>query len=41
MFKYFKKIYILHKIKKANHNYYTITEGGRITAIVTGNKIFQ
>ena len=41
MFKYFKKIYILHEIEKAKHNYYTITEGGKIKAIVIGNKIFQ
>lgn len=41
MIKYFKKMYILHKIEKTNHNYYTITEGGRITAIVIENKIFQ
>lgn len=41
MIKYFKKMYILHKIEKANYNYYTITEGGKIKAIVVGNKIFQ
>lgn len=41
MIKYFKKMYILHEIEKANHNYYTIREGGKIKAIVVGNKIFQ
>lgn len=40
MIKYFKKMYILHKIEKANRNYYTITENGKITAIVINNKIF-
>ena len=40
MIKYFKKMYILHKIKKANHEYFTITENGKIIAIVVGNKIF-
>lgn len=34
------KLYILHKIKKANHNYFTITENGKITAIVIDNKIY-
>ena len=41
MIKYFRKMYILHKIKKANHEYLTITENGKITAIVVDNKIFQ
>lgn len=41
MIKYLKKMYILHEIEKAKHNYYTITEGGKIKAIVIGNKIFQ
>ena len=41
MIKYFKKIYILHKIGEANHEYFTITENGKIAAIVVGNKIFQ
>ena len=41
MIEYFKKMYILHKIEKANYNYYTITENGKIKSIVIGNKIFQ
>ena len=41
MIKYFKKMYILHKIEKANYKYFTITEGGKIKAIVIENKIFQ
>ena len=41
MIEYLKKIYILHKIEKANYKYSTITENGKITAIVIGNKIFQ
>ena len=41
MIKYLKKIYILHKIEKANYNYFTITENGKTGAIVIGNKIFQ
>lgn len=41
MIKYFKKMYILHKIEKANHEYFTITENRKIKAIVVGNKIFQ
>lgn len=41
MIKYLKKMYILHKIGKANYNYYTITEGGEIKAIVVDDKIFQ
>lgn len=40
MIKYFKKMYILHKIKKANYNYFTITESGKTAAIVIEDKIF-
>ena len=32
---------INYKMKKARYQYYTITENGKIKAIVIGNKIFQ
>lgn len=41
MIKYLKKMYLLHKIEKANYNYFTITENGKTEAIVIGNKIFK
>lgn len=41
MIKYIKYKYILHKIKQANYNYFTIGEGKKIQAIVIGNKIYQ
>lgn len=35
------KLYLLYQMKKARYQYYTITENGKIKAIVIGNKIFQ
>lgn len=35
------KLYLLYKIKKAKYQYFTITENGKIKAIVVDNKIFQ
>lgn len=40
MIKYFKKMYILYKIEKANYNYFTITKNGKTEAIVIQDKIF-
>lgn len=41
MIKYIKYKYILHRIKQANYNYFTIGTGNKIEAIVIGNKIYQ